>query len=603
MRHTVVQPHQSLLAWTRFIILVLVGVVSATLAQPALALFSIDFEQPYYVHEEWQVWDFCLVFHDGLYNIFYHAIPMDFPTPAYADDIWRATSPDLVHWSPPTPVLSVSFDQYESVAVWAPDVVFDEETGLWWMAYTGVDGLHNQRICMAWSSDLTTWTKSPRNPVFEPSPPVFFFYPDNGWGECRDPFLFYDDGLWHITTTAKTTDLEGGQGALAHATSSDFEMWSVPDVFLLNDGDTPGNSLESSQYVDHADGYHVFFHEYSVEGIGHISATEPGSWTFASKTIIDYGIAPEVDTFDDGSSWLFSRVAAYQEPLETAVSYVIRVDTLQFRQGAVAPTVFRGDPLAADFSEYGGNSCLGNPCFGDNPARRGEDPAAPIGEFYFGSREYFRGPLSNRGAAGIQIGETATGFLNSHRFVVEGNSIRLYVGGSDDPEGCFVALMDADADTVLRHATPNGLETMTLHVWDVVELQGRDVYVRIEDSSYSGHINVDEIHESMEVITNSPAPANIPQRLVDRGPSPNPFNPRTTLRFDLDRPVDFEASVFDLRGRRIWSSGLLSGTSGTNRVTWAGVDAQGHRAAGGVYVYRIVTVDRSAVAGKITLTP
>ena len=41
----------------------------------AMALVSFDFETPYLVHETRQVWDFCIVPHQGEYHAFYHTVP------------------------------------------------------------------------------------------------------------------------------------------------------------------------------------------------------------------------------------------------------------------------------------------------------------------------------------------------------------------------------------------------------------------------------------------------------------------------------------------------------------------------------------------------
>lgn len=569
----------------------------------ASALLSIDFEQPFYVHPGWQVWDFCVIEDQGTYHIFYLAVPESNPFPHASDIIWHATSADLRRWSDPEPAVTVSEEVYETRAVWAPDVVWDDASSRWWMAYTAVDELNNQRICMAWSENLFDWFKSTANPVFEPSGPHFQYNPTYGWAECRDPFLYRQDGLWHMLASAITSEEPQGRGAILHTTSTDLKDWSAPEVFMVNDGETPWNALESSQYHQVTGGHHLFFHEYSSQGVTHLGGLESGDWTFADRITIDMGIAPEVDSFDGGQNWLLSRSAPYQVPINPVVSVAIRIDTLVFRQQDVEPSVIRDDPWVRDFAAYSGSMCLGNPCFGDNPAARGETPAGVVGNGYLGTREYYRGPLSNRGASGVMLGNTATGFLLSHDFVIEGGSIEFLIGGSDRPEECFIALMDAEMDTVLMRTTGPGAETMVPHRWDVAALQGRTVYLRIEDSAYDAYLNIDEIHESHEVITAVEEHPPAVVGLVDGGAMPNPFNPSTRLNYRLATASEVTVSVHDLRGRRLWRSGQLAGRAGENHVDWTGVDDQGRRVPGGVYVYRIVTEAGDAVAGKVTLVP
>jgi hypothetical protein len=597
-------PRPSLLPRSGRALAAIVTVACLLPAGSALALLHIDFEQPYYVHPGMQVWDFCLIQDQGTYHIFYHGIPMDAPQAINAETIFRSSSEDLIHWSAPVAVLTTSDAPWESNAIWAPDVVRDPDTGRWWMAYTAVDDQRNQRIAVAWSEDLITWEKVPENPVYEPDPILFFYDPAAGGAECRDPFLYQRDGLWHLVVTAKLHGTVGGRGALVQATSQDLIHWSPGEPLLANDGESPYNSLESGQYLEMPDGAdHVFFHEHSTIGISHIGAFDPADWTLDDRIVLDLGIAPEIDSFDGGQTHLFSRIAPYQEPQETALSYVTRIDTLAFRTGEAPPTLERFPPLARDFATFTGNICLGNPIFGDNPARRGEEPVGLVGNGYFGSREYFQGPLSGRGDAGRELGLTATGYLESYPFVIEGNAITMLLGGTANAQECYVALMDAATDSLLRRATGHDGDTMRPRGWDVSELQGREVYLRIEDSDFYGHICVDEIRETMDVVTSVPTTPETTPLLNDHGPGPNPFNPSTTLRFDLAAPARVQAEIHDLRGRLVWRSVPLAAGAGRGQIVWRGVGRDGQGVGAGVYVYRLLVNGRPAASGKLSLVP
>jgi len=465
-------------------------------AAPARALVKFDFEQAYYTHPGMQVWDFSIVRADSLYHIFYHGIPESSPSVASADTVYHATSPDLLHWRREGAAIAVSDAEYESAAIWAPDVFFSEENGLWWMAYTGVDPDMNQIGCLAWSRDLATWYKTRLNPVLVPDSDVFFYNPNGTWNDFRDPFVYWRDGRWHMLMSARI-DAGGLQGAIAHAASDDLLHWDDQYPFLINDGESPANVMESVQYHVEDGVHHVFFLEHSVDGISHIAAYDPADWSFADREFIDFGIAPEVDRFSPDGPTLLSRTAPYQEPDHPALSYVVRIDTLIYNPGLEAPTVYKPHPLLREWAVREGTSTLGNPCFGDNPARRGETPAGPVGNGYFGSKEYYQGPLSGRGAPGAFLGDSAHGHLASAPFTVTGNSMRLLVGGGEYPQTCYVALVDAATDTVIHRETGTGLETMTWRYWDLRPHAGQEVYLVIEDdeSGEMGHINVDEIEE------------------------------------------------------------------------------------------------------------
>ncbi len=462
---------------------------------PVQALVKIDFEQPYYVHPGMQVWDFSMIEAEGRYHIFYHGIPESVPYPIYADAVWHAVSDDFIHWELLGPALEVSNDPFEAGAVWAPDVFRSEENGLYWMAYTGVETQYVQRIAMAWSRDLDTWYKTRLNPVLAPDPSLFNTSANGGF---RDPFVYFRDGQWHMLNTARA--VANNQGVIAHATSPDQQNWGDQSIFFDNDGQNPGNVLESVQY--HViDGYHhLFFLEFSVDGISHIVADAPENLTFANRAFIDFGVAPEVDRFSPNGAWIFSRIGPYQEYGHAALSWVARIDTLLVQPGAQHPTVYKPHPLLRHFVAREGTSTLGNPCFGDNPVRRGLPGAEPVGNFYFASKEYYQGPLSGRGSPGAYLGDVAQGSVTTADFVVEGRSMRALVGGGDFPQTCYLALFDADVDTVIYRETGQNVELMTWRYWDLRPYEGRLVYLKIVDDETAewGHINVDEIEELLD---------------------------------------------------------------------------------------------------------
>jgi hypothetical protein len=70
---------------------------------------------------------------------------------------------------------------------------------------------------------------------------------------------------------------------------------------------------------------------------------------------------------------------------------------------------------------------------------------------------------------------------------------------------------------------------------------------------------------------------------------PNPFNPSTTISFDLPVATRAQLEVFDVRGRRV--ARLLDEelAAGRHDVVWDGRDARGRAAASGVYFYQLRT--------------
>lgn len=86
----------------------------------------------------------------------------------------------------------------------------------------------------------------------------------------------------------------------------------------------------------------------------------------------------------------------------------------------------------------------------------------------------------------------------------------------------------------------------------------------------------------------SPAGGEAPRVTRLSGARPNPFNPLTTLRFDLaeDGPVRLE--IFDVRGRRVRTLLECNLTAGEHAIDWNGTDDGARPLAGGTYVIRLV---------------
>ncbi|MGD9548539.1 MAG: FlgD immunoglobulin-like domain containing protein [Candidatus Krumholzibacteriia bacterium] len=75
---------------------------------------------------------------------------------------------------------------------------------------------------------------------------------------------------------------------------------------------------------------------------------------------------------------------------------------------------------------------------------------------------------------------------------------------------------------------------------------------------------------------------------VLHGPVPNPFNPTTTVAFELPTQEAVSLHVFDLQGRLVRT--LLRSEvvpQGRHEAKWDGRDASGRQAASGTYFFRL----------------
>jgi len=69
---------------------------------------------------------------------------------------------------------------------------------------------------------------------------------------------------------------------------------------------------------------------------------------------------------------------------------------------------------------------------------------------------------------------------------------------------------------------------------------------------------------------------------------PNPFNPQTTIAFELPKRESVTLQVFDMSGRLVRN--LITAephTPGRHEVVWNGRDDSGRQVASGTYFYRL----------------
>jgi len=94
-------------------------------------------------------------------------------------------------------------------------------------------------------------------------------------------------------------------------------------------------------------------------------------------------------------------------------------------------------------------------------------------------------------------------------------------------------------------------------------------------------------HQEGEQITVIEESKEIPTQFRLWNNYPNPFNPSTTISFDLPEDVGVRIDIFDVSGRRIRTLLNEPKVAGTHQVLWNGNDNNGNLVASGLYVYRI----------------
>jgi len=72
---------------------------------------------------------------------------------------------------------------------------------------------------------------------------------------------------------------------------------------------------------------------------------------------------------------------------------------------------------------------------------------------------------------------------------------------------------------------------------------------------------------------------------------PNPFNPQTTIRYQLSERTDVSLEIFNIVGQRVRTLVREEQVTGSYSVIWAGQNDAGNKVGSGVYFYRLLTTD------------
>lgn len=133
--------------------------------------------------------------------------------------------------------------------------------------------------------------------------------------------------------------------------------------------------------------------------------------------------------------------------------------------------------------------------------------------------------------------------------------------------------------------------------WPVPQANGQ-VYLEVQVLDFFGNLTTGTTNTFTILSTLT----DVPQKPAGFGlaaPAPNPFNPSTTLRFNLPEPGQMALAVFDARGHRVRT--LMQGhrQEGDFAVQWDGRDDRGRMQSGGVYLF-VLDFQGAGQSGRFT---
>jgi flagellar hook assembly protein FlgD len=82
---------------------------------------------------------------------------------------------------------------------------------------------------------------------------------------------------------------------------------------------------------------------------------------------------------------------------------------------------------------------------------------------------------------------------------------------------------------------------------------------------------------------------------------PNPFNPETTIQFELPQVSPVKLEIFNILGQKIQT--LINETmpAGYHQIAWKGENWRGERVSHGVYFYQLEAVGYFAIRKMVYL--
>ena len=146
----------------------------------------------------------------------------------------------------------------------------------------------------------------------------------------------------------------------------------------------------------------------------------------------------------------------------------------------------------------------------------------------------------------------------------------------------YVVYRLPDAATQPDAAHVAGVVAHPGHAFASAQSDGHFVVVAVDQDGHVGGY-------SATVTTGATAAGDAPRALAIADVVPNPFNPRTTIRFDVPRAGRVEVRIYDMRGRSVRTLADADLAAGRHEAVWDGRDEDGGAAAAGVYLLRVAT--------------
>lgn len=142
----------------------------------------------------------------------------------------------------------------------------------------------------------------------------------------------------------------------------------------------------------------------------------------------------------------------------------------------------------------------------------------------------------------------------------------------------FVVLVSVSLISETMYIDLNSGETLEIDTAEIMEI------------TFSPDVSVEEM---VEIIN------QIPIKFMKN--TPNPFNPNTTISYELSRQGRTTIDIYNAKGQKVRTLLSKMMEQGNHQVVWDGLDDNGKRAASGVFFYKISLDDEQLMKKMILL--
>ena len=107
------------------------------------------------------------------------------------------------------------------------------------------------------------------------------------------------------------------------------------------------------------------------------------------------------------------------------------------------------------------------------------------------------------------------------------------------------------------------------------------------------------MNETREVIQNNKD--NMKRHKIIVSNDPNPFNPTTTISYQLPADSKVHISIFNIKGQKVKTLVNEILPAGEHSAIWNGRDSNGNRVGSGIYFYKLKAGDFQKVKKMILI--